>query len=318
MYDDVEVDEPTGVAGLFGSFYEFGDLALMAAYEIRSGVRPGDGGTLVANGVGPVEKRIISDGINYDIVQLLVRFPRFVLPPGTYHVGIRPTSWNGRYGLSTTDGVDRWFGDDPNPPPVGRPRANGNAFVDDPGAGRHFVRAEEIPGFSGTIDFSLGVGPFPTRAIAPESLLVPHGRLISGGVEELRLRDGIPVSVLQMYPSTPSAPNIRMEVSATAPSSRPREMLLSWRHRSTSFPLEFTVFSVRAYEPASGTWVTVAQGRPAGIFRDETYGLPDPARYVDPITRAIAVRLDWRDDGAFFPSWRAEVDYVSWQISWSD
>jgi hypothetical protein len=157
-YDDFTLTSLTTLNAAWGNFRLSWDTnPTEAAWQVRSGVSTGNGGTLVAAGTNATT--ILPTGRG----EYQVRVPlSLMLEPGTYWIGIAPrvTSFTTNAYVSATDGGDLGPGGDPNPVPTGSPIANGNSFFNSPLSGHNFVSVDAgIPRViaPGTWDFSYGV-----------------------------------------------------------------------------------------------------------------------------------------------------------------
>ena len=158
-YDDFDV--ATGgatVTHLFGHFATSDAPPDSAFYEIRLGVGPGNGGTLLAAGMTTASAVHVGDVGDRFIYRITVNLINTVaLEAGKYWIGIAPSSKSADYHILTTSGANG----------MGIPLTNGNAFFDWREEGYNFVAVEKLLG-PDTWDFSYGV----------EGFLVPeHGQL---------------------------------------------------------------------------------------------------------------------------------------------
>ncbi|MBS1701262.1 MAG: PEP-CTERM sorting domain-containing protein [Armatimonadetes bacterium] len=159
VYDDFTVTTETRIDGVFGNFFTIGNPTLSHTlyWEIRKGITPHDGGTVVHDGTVSnatvTSNGDIIDGSNpgylYDS-----DVDSFVLEPGTYFLGLavdHPTSW---YFVATTSGDNG----------IGSPLANGNSFWTSAENGAFFNSVGTD--FDGRYDFSMGLrgSPVPEPA----------------------------------------------------------------------------------------------------------------------------------------------------------
>ena len=157
IYDDFLISSNTKVTGVFSNnFMSFN--ATQTLWEIRSGVSPGNGGTLVAGGTGAATQTANGfnafglTGYTIDVSGLNVD-----LLPGTYWLMVAPIgSGSGRSYVQTTSGANA----------VGAPPGNnGNAFWDSVSFGYNFNRVEDAgPAY----DFSMGIYGSSDLEVIPE------------------------------------------------------------------------------------------------------------------------------------------------------
>jgi hypothetical protein len=163
IYDDFVISSNVKLTGLFSN--NFMDFATtQAAWEIRSGVSVGNGGTVVASGVGTATQTV--NGFNafgYTGYTIEVGSLSVDLFPGTYWLNVAPVGSGPpvRSFLQTTSGANA----------VGTPAGdNLNAFWDSTVFGHAFARTSDVdPAFA--YDFSMGVYAQDTSAIPEPSSL---------------------------------------------------------------------------------------------------------------------------------------------------
>lgn len=202
-YDDFDVQTVVTVKGLWSNILTAWGRACPTAYwEIRLGVSQGSGGQLIASGTDRVRWTIIYDSFHWRIVHVAVAFSSpVILWPGRYHMTIAPIgSGVERYYVGSTDGGGRLFDpQDPNPPPRGSPRMNGNSYFDSPYLGYSWARVEDIVGAS--LDFSYGVGPLKAVRLCPRTFAVAEGRLLAGDIEGVKeAGDGRTITIQRNWP----------------------------------------------------------------------------------------------------------------------
>jgi len=154
VYDDFNVTSATGwnIESIFGTFlFTAAATSNSATWEIRSGVSVGNGGTIVASGFGPAVVTQIGTDRGYNIEHIEISGLHFALAPGTYWVGMEPTTPAGYGYLVTTSGANA----------IGTPAGNdSNAFFTSTDFDVFFVDTVPLDGH----DFSLGL----TGVAAPE------------------------------------------------------------------------------------------------------------------------------------------------------
>ena len=138
----------------------------LAEWEIRRGISPGDGGTLVASGTTGgfvwTPTGIKGEVVSQYVLRVDISGQRLVLPPGTYHVLLRPVM--GRSEMTTFICVT--YGKNG----IGGPLGNGNSFVHSPGYGYHFRDAGTMPGQDPQVDFRYRIEGTEIRKPAPEPI----------------------------------------------------------------------------------------------------------------------------------------------------
>jgi hypothetical protein len=146
------------------------DEARTAHWEIRSGVSAGDGGTLVASGVG-VDNLTATGRFETVIPDVLDVYEytnqvevNVVLTAGTYWLAVAPDVSDQNSFISTTSGANA----------VGTPPGNdGNSFVSSSFFGWNFVPTSDdsIEG-QGTWDYSMGVNGTLSSVPEPSAFLL--------------------------------------------------------------------------------------------------------------------------------------------------
>lgn len=171
-YDDVTVSSSTAVSGLWGNFLISGSYLPNTAYfEIRSGMAPGNGGTLVQSGTFSLTAAATGRTLSTMSEYQLSGATGFSLNAGTYWLGIAPIgNGTGQFFATTTSGTDLGPGGDPNPSPTGGPLANGNSllFTEVGPMTYDYIGMESLLG-AGTYDLSYGITmesvPEPSGAV---------------------------------------------------------------------------------------------------------------------------------------------------------
>lgn len=131
-----------------------------AIVEVRSGIRPGDGGVLVYEGrLSATQTATGRSGFGFDEFEIRVAGLTVLLGPGEYWLAVAPVGFGrDRSFITSTDGRNG----------VGRPLRDGNCYFDSPELGNIFVPVEKLVGFD--YDYSMGVAgdvvPEPVSAIA--------------------------------------------------------------------------------------------------------------------------------------------------------
>jgi hypothetical protein len=163
VYEDFAVDGAGWtVTGLYANCLSNENVDNMS-WEIRSGITPGNGGTLVASGNNPVTRTATGrhggpDG-GYDEYTLRVDGLNFFLAPGLYYIGVNVGNplpgVEERTFVSGTAGANGF----------GSPIANGNSWFDSEFFGNYsYVSTTDI--FGRIADFSYGVVPEPNGLLA--------------------------------------------------------------------------------------------------------------------------------------------------------
>jgi hypothetical protein len=125
-YSDFDVLDPFGwtVTGVFSDNFTILPLSVLttftATYEIREGITPGNGGTLITSGIAPVTvtatgRSVVSGGDTYTEYRFLITGLNIPLSPNKYWVNVAPiipesvvTTYGSTFLLfnSTTDGAN--------------------------------------------------------------------------------------------------------------------------------------------------------------------------------------------------------------------
>lgn len=168
VYEDFSLTEPSVITGIFGTFADLHQgLPTSAYFEIRSGIRPGDGGTLLGSGEFAVDSTYQGGGIGLNFWRFSGSIETVELAAGDYWVAMALVSTGmGKSFIATTSGTNG----------VGEPLQNGNSFFD--GIFHYtnfvnydFVRTEDFYGQvlsrRRAYDFSLGVEGRPVPEPPP-------------------------------------------------------------------------------------------------------------------------------------------------------
>ncbi len=164
VYDDFNVTSAVTVTDLFSNnFMSF--FTSSAAWEIRSSVSVGNGGTLIAFGTGAATQT--ENGFNaFDFTGYKIRVSglSITLSPGTYWLAVTPIGTGiGRSYVSSTSGANA-FGTPPG--------NNKNAFYDS----RYFnANFDPTSNALQPYDFSMGVVTASTSAVPEPSSLAIFG-----------------------------------------------------------------------------------------------------------------------------------------------
>ena len=173
VYDNFVV--PTGVAWTVSSVFSnnqmaFGATPINATWEIRQGVGPGNGGTLVASGDTKATLTALNPNPNFYYADQEYRVSAavasVVLTAGTYWLAVSPDSTGMYLGeqtyIETTGGANA----------IGTPAGNdGNSFASTniPGASYSFADTTTILSGDGPqVDFSMGINGTSAPALVPE------------------------------------------------------------------------------------------------------------------------------------------------------
>ncbi|MGI8923696.1 MAG: hypothetical protein ACR2HJ_06590 [Fimbriimonadales bacterium] len=155
VYDDFSLSEPRVVTGVFGSFFAI-PRSTMAYFELRSGIEPGNGGTLLASGYFPVEATFLGGGLGFPVYRFSGKIAPVELASGDYWVTMAMvSSLDGNFFLATTSGANG----------IGGPLQNGNSFFDSTTFGYDFVDVQDLLG-PGLWDFSIGLEGRPVPEAA--------------------------------------------------------------------------------------------------------------------------------------------------------
>ena len=159
VFDDFTLTQATNVTYLFGNYQVDSTNFSSAAWEIRSGMSIGNGGSLIASGNGStstIATNRVAFGRNE--YQVTVGGLNVNLAAGTYHMAMSlDMSGVDRAFVSTTSGLDVATGGDPNPVPTGGPLANGNSLFHSTWFAFNYGDVQSAFG-PGVWDFSYGVG----------------------------------------------------------------------------------------------------------------------------------------------------------------
>jgi PEP-CTERM motif len=151
-----------------------------ADWEIRSGVSNGNGGTLIASGVGSLASQTPTGNTGFGFTEFTIQVDglNVALAPGTYWLAVAPVdSGSGRSFVSTTSGANA----------VGSPPGNDdNSFLDSAFFGASFQPASDFVG--APADFSMGVLGNSGVAAVPEPATLTLLGVTLAGMAGYRLR----------------------------------------------------------------------------------------------------------------------------------
>jgi hypothetical protein len=171
VFDDFTLTQTSNITMVWGNYLTTLTGFSTGAFEIRSGMSAGNGGTLVASGSGNVSGVATGRsffGLNEYKVQLGGLNAN--LAAGTYHLSLSLFGNGGVAYVSTTSGADAGPGGDPNPAPTGGPLANDNSFFNSTTFGAFYGDTADQHGSAGPWDYSYGVEgtvvPEPTTVFA--------------------------------------------------------------------------------------------------------------------------------------------------------
>ena len=188
-YDDVTLASTTSVTGLWGNFLVSGSYIPTSAYfEIRTGMAPGNGGTLVQSGTFSVSATLTGRSLSTMPEYQLSGAASFSLNAGTYWLGIAAIgNGSGQLFATTASGTNLGPSGDPNPSPAGGPLANGNSllFTEVGPMTYDYISLESLLG-AGTYDLSYGI----TADAVPEPTVAALGLAALGAHCFRRVRRG--------------------------------------------------------------------------------------------------------------------------------
>lgn len=160
-YDDFNVTSTETVTGLFSNnFMNFSTS--LAAWEIRSTVSGGNGGTLIASGTSAATQTPNGfDAFGYTGYRIEVSGLSITLSPGTYWLAVSPiAAGSGSSSVGTTSGANA----------LGTPPGNNkNAFINSPALGYNFTPILDL---GDDYDFSMGVNASTSAVPEPSSLAI--------------------------------------------------------------------------------------------------------------------------------------------------
>jgi RHS repeat-associated protein len=169
VYDDFQINSGSyQVSGLFSRDLSNIPAVTHANWQIREGVAPGNGGTLIASGqnVPATDTPTGFSGFGYQEHQYTVTVAPLVLPPGHYWINVQPIGpgpgCNCRSLQSTTSGANG----------QGQPLHNGLSYIDSTSLGFSWADTQSALG-PGVWDFSGGVIGTAQGAPAAPPALVP-------------------------------------------------------------------------------------------------------------------------------------------------
>ena len=194
VYDDFVV--PAGgwtVGSVIG--YNLMDVlgVSQAAWEIRSGVSEGNGGTLIAGNTSPATQTFVQGGVGgREEFEIKVSGLNVELNPGTYWLSVAPVG----FGPVDFNSVDEFYlGETLGTNFVGFAGNNGNAFVTIPAYGAFFtnsVTTLTTPDFPRPADFRLAIegteGVTTTAVPEPATMSLLVMGLLSGAAFRRRSR----------------------------------------------------------------------------------------------------------------------------------
>jgi hypothetical protein len=174
VYDNFSVTEPLKVTAVFSNNFATGGFwPAGATWEIRSGLRAGNGGTLVASGSTstnlswrPTLRSALGDLVEYSLV---VSGLNVILPTGTYWLSVVPIG----YGLGNS-----YIGITSGHSGVGSPKGNDNrSFFNSLGGPAYVSTDSLLYTASGNYDFSMGLASTdPPRVFTSRIAAFASGR----------------------------------------------------------------------------------------------------------------------------------------------
>lgn len=171
----VPAGETWVVQGLFSNNLMNFTGVTQAAWEIRSGVSSGNGGTLLASGISAATQTTTGNSF-FGLTEYTIEVDGLsvVLGPGTYWMNIRPIGFgSGRSFMSTTSGTGA----------IGTPPGNdGNSFFTSSFFGYNFAPTSVL--FGTSTDFSGGI----RGQVIPEPATLAMFGLMAAGVFGVRRR----------------------------------------------------------------------------------------------------------------------------------
>jgi hypothetical protein len=147
--------------------------------------------------------------------------------------------------------------------------------------------------------------------VAPNSLTVREGLLVSGNVPELATSDDLRV-VLQRWKTPVSGPHIQAVVEGISSRLTTSQIVLRVEAHASSAGSEQTI---EAFNFSTGLWVLLdTQPTPtADTVRTLTIST-NPSQFIQPGTGKLSVRVGFREV-LNMPRWFARIDQVRWTIS---
>lgn len=129
------------VTGIFGTFISDGAWT-SADWEVRSGITPGNGGSLLFSGTGAADRVFTGTALGYNVYESALRGLSFFLAPGEYWFGLSPIgTGQGQVFLAATSGLNAVNGN-----------LDGDSFLNSSTFSQNFSQD-----YNGDINYSLGV-----------------------------------------------------------------------------------------------------------------------------------------------------------------
>ncbi|MCH8274275.1 MAG: S8 family serine peptidase [Armatimonadetes bacterium] len=196
-----------------------------------------------------------------------------------------------------------------------------NVFVRNPAAGvwRVEVQANQLvqDGHVETgpidADYALVVSGVVAE-LAPTSMTVERGLLLSGAVADLETSNDARVEVRPWFVLSTVEPPVRVIVESQSPTASLTKMVFrleaSTSISNISQKIELLNYTSGSWEQVDSRLATVSDSVVNVVI------MVNPSRFVDPGTRAVKARLLWKEGGPILSyPWRARIDQVRWMIT---
>jgi len=216
VYDDFVVPASGWtVAGVFAHTRLTSAAVTQASWEIRSGVSAGNGGTVVASGIGTATvTETLPEGDGSYIYLIEVDGLSVTLPTGKYWLSVAPVTQAAGAFLCATRGLNA----------VGNPPGNdGAAFYYVPG-NSFFTPLQETGGGGTSGDFSLGVLAASASVVTGSPPLAPWPANLASLTQQLESLEGLPFPGISVADFNANAAALA-EASATLPDPLIRTLL---------------------------------------------------------------------------------------------
>ena len=139
------------------------------------------------------------------------------------------------------------------------------------------------------------------------------GNVVSGNMASLLISDDNRLVMQPTATASAMMAPIALEVSGTSPTSTAGSLRFTLESSGSSPNLSQRIY---LFSYATNSWELLdTRASTTGDSTAEVVVSTNASRFIDPTTRAIKARMEWRTTGAIFSyPWSSRVDFVRWNI----